>query len=173
MDLYLREVPEQPELWNSDDSGLEFALRRTLSKGLHWDFRIKARGMLYTWRAVRPPSFDPYVLVRLKLQEPQPPQSLYSERRPPAGGRGPGPIIVEDCGRCRTLRNHPGVQETAFHGEFEAGQIDLTFDAHILRGAFRLQRRGSVWGIRKLPDEHAAIGQWPWTGKSVVSDLEI
>ncbi len=173
MDAYLREVPEQPELWTSEGPQLEFALRRTLAKGLHWDFRIKARGMLYTWRALRPPSFDPAVPVRLTLQEPQLPESLYSERRPPAGGRGRSPIIVEDCGHCRPLYGSPSSGETTFHAEFEAGRIDLAFDAHILRGAFRIERRGTVWGIRKLPDEHVATGHWPWTGKSVLSDMEL
>lgn len=173
MSYYMRDVPDQPPLWSLEGPQLEFALRRHNAKSLHWDLRIKARGTLYSWYTLRPPSFDPMVVVRAHLQEPHDPRYLYSERRIPEGRKGAGPTLVEDCGRCRPVHGGTDSQDSLFHEAFVAGKIDLAFDAHILHGEFRLERYGSVWGLRKLPDAHAASGLWPWTGRSILTDLSL
>lgn len=166
---YLRDIPEQPPLWPLEGPQLEFALRRHQATRLHWDLRIKARGMLYSWSMPRPPSLDPTDSVRATLQAPHKSEDLYSERRIPEGFNGAGPTLVEDCGLCTPQNGGSRSQETLFHCAFLAGRIDLLLEGHILHGAFRFERVRSVWRIRKIADAHASVLQPEWPGRSVLS----
>lgn len=166
---YPRDVPDQPPLWPIDWPTLEFVLRRHHATRLHWDLRIRAKGVLYSWWMLNPPSFDPERPVRLGLAGPHHPRWMYSERCIPQGKAGSGPTLVEDFGRAMPLRQGAGSQDQRLHDAFIEGRIDLRFEGGALQGAFVLCRDGEDWWLWKVEDEYASKEPHGWSGVSPLS----
>ncbi|RYG38338.1 hypothetical protein EON81_03890 [bacterium] len=170
---YGRDVPDQPTLWTVEDPALTFVLRRHHATRLHWDLRIRANGMLYSWCLDQPPSVNPRRTVRMKLQPPHDPEYMLSERRIPDGYRGAGQTLPEDYGGGFPHWPGEGSQDRRFHESFLAGQIDISLEGRFLRGLYRLKEVGREWKILKLEDRFAASAEPQWPARSIFTNRHI
>lgn len=159
----------QPTLWAVDWPTLRFVLRRHRATHLHWDLRIEANGILYSWWMYQPPSMNPLHVVSVGLSGPHDPKSMLAERVIPDGQPGAGPTLVEEFGWVMPLALSSVSQAQSFHEQYCEGRIELWIEGSNLRGGFVLEGRGERWRIRKLVDEFASVTEPEWTGKSALS----
>jgi len=152
---------------------LRFVLRRHRGTHLHWDLRIEANGVLYSWRMYQPPSINPLRVVGVGLAEPHDPVGMLSEGVIPEGQHGAGPALVEEFGWVMPLPVAKFSQARSFHDQYCEGRIELWVEGSHLRGGFVLEGRGERWRIRKLADEFASIVEPEWKGKSALTGRTI
>jgi len=159
----------QPTLWAVDWATLRFVVRRHRATHLHWDLRIEANGILYSWWMHQPPSTNPLRVVGISLSGPHDPKHMLSERVIPEGQPGAGPTLVEEFGWVMPMPASNLSQARSFHEQYLDGRIELWIEGSRLRGGFVLEGRGERWRIRKLADEFASTIEPEWTGKSALT----
>jgi bifunctional non-homologous end joining protein LigD len=166
---YALDLPFQSTLWTLEESILRFVVRRHHATRLHWDLRIEANGILYSWFMLRTPSVNPAISVWAGLQDPHDPKYILSERRIPAGQRGAGPTLVEEFGWLRPISGNSISQSQQLHEMFLSGRMDLWLEGKLLQGGYRLEGSGDDWHLRKLDDEFGSMLEPEWTGRSAIS----
>lgn len=159
----------QPTLWALEYPALRFVVRRHRATRLHWDLRIEANGILYSWFMLRTPSVNPAISVFAGLQDPHDPAYMMSERRIPLGQRGAGPTLVEEFGWLRPMMCESASQSEGLHEQFLSGCMNLWIEGKLLHGGYRLEGRDDNWHFRKLNDEFASQIEPEWTGRSAIS----
>lgn len=148
---------------------LRFVLRRHHASSLHWDFRIEANGILYSWFMRQPPMADPERPVWAGLAAPHNPRYMLSERYILPGRPGAGPTIVEDLGTAKPLVKGYSSQDLALHESFLKGRIPLQMGGRTLKGGYVMERKSRHWQFRKLDDGYAIATPLNWTGISPIS----
>src|ERR1700688_2864144 len=108
----------QPTLLAVDWPTLRFVLRRHHATHLHWDLRIEANGILYSWWMHQPPSVNPLRVVSVGRGEPLAPKGMRAERVIPEGQRGAGPTLVEEFGWVMPLMVSDLSQARSFHEQY-------------------------------------------------------
>jgi bifunctional non-homologous end joining protein LigD len=159
----------QPYLWEVEWARLRYVLRRHHATRLHWDFRIEANGMLYSWWMYQPPSMNPLITVAVGLSGFHDPKHINSERRIEDGQPGAGPTLVEEMEWVKPISSPRMSQSRALHEQFCRGRMVFEIEGTKLRGTFLLEGKNEQWQMRKLDDQHASVSEPTWTGQSVIS----
>ena len=137
---------------------LRFVLHRRDKAQMHWDLRIEANGVLYTWRMYQLPSVNPLRVVSICLEGLCQSKDMLASEASPAE--------VEEFGWVMPLGVSSQSQAQDFKAQFLAGRIELWIEGSRLKGGFILEGRGDRWRIRKLADEFATTVEPEWTSTS-------
>jgi hypothetical protein len=141
---------------------LRFVLQRHDTTQIHWDLRIDANGILYTWRMYQLPSVNPLRVVSVCLEGQDNSKDMLGEGVISEAS----PTQVEEFGWVMPLGVSSQSQAQDFQAQFRAGRIELWIEGSRLRGGFVLEGRGERWRIRKLADEFATTVEPEWTSTS-------
>jgi DNA ligase D-like protein (predicted 3'-phosphoesterase) len=167
--LYQRDIPDQPALWPDSEPYLRFVIKLHQATTLHDDFRLEAFGALISWVLPTHPSHDPSECLWAKQVEDHDPRYLLSERRIPKGKYGAGPTLVWDHGLYRPVSSGEGSHSLMVCESLRRGRLDLELFGKRVRGAYRLQRFGTDWRLRKLSDEFASESERFFDDRSIIS----
>jgi bifunctional non-homologous end joining protein LigD len=138
----------------------QFAIKRHRTPTwLHYDIRFEAGEVVYSFASGLGISRDPNVLREANFVDTTHGVSGFDfEGVFSKGSGGSGTMLRWDFGgyvHTTNLNNKP----LSFEEAFQKGRIEFELSGDRLKGGFVLERRkGKVWDIRKLPDEHAVIG---------------
>lgn len=141
-------------------NGDRFVVQRHRARGLHYDLRLEAAGVLLSWAVPKGPTLDPD-LKRLAVHVEDHPLDYFDfEGVIPSGEYGGGDVIVWDWGTWDLADGDDPIAAV------EAG--DLHFDLHgrKLAGRFVLLRRGKPsakeqWLLLHKHDAAAVVGWNP------------
>jgi bifunctional non-homologous end joining protein LigD len=133
-----------------------FCVQRHNARRLHYDFRLEANGVLYSWAVPKGPSLDPADKRMAVHTEDHPVDYLDFEGVIPAHQYGAGSVMLWDIGTYELLGDHP------FGDQHARGDIKFRLHGERLRGDFVLARtsRDGVrdWLLIKKRDEHVVRG---------------
>jgi DNA ligase D-like protein (predicted 3'-phosphoesterase) len=167
--LYQRDIPDQFTLWPDSEPYLRFVIKLHQASTLHYDFRLEAFGVLFSWVLPMHPSHGPSQCLWACQVGDHNPKYLLTERRIPEGQYGAGPMLVWDHGFHRPLCQGTGSHSFAICDALRRGRLDLELFGKRVRGDYRLQRSGTDWRLRKLRDEFAQEGERFFDDRSIIS----
>lgn len=135
-----------------------FVIQRHDASRTHYDFRIKAGGVLKSWAVPKGPSMDPREKRLAIPTEDHPVEYADFEGVIPKGEYGAGTVLIWDRGSYRNITENSGEIEPTV-AALEAGHLLIELDGHKISGGYVLHRTGSGdsarWLLIKLDDAHA------------------
>ena len=142
---------------------------------MHYDVRLEAAGVLFSWAVPKGPSTDPRVKRLAMRTEDHPIAYIGFEGVIPRGEYGAGPVIVWDTGTYRNLTEHDGKPIPVERG-VRRGHVAVWLEGEKLRGGYAFTRTSGAgererWIMVKMKDEAADARRNPVRSqtRSVVS----
>jgi DNA ligase D-like protein (predicted 3'-phosphoesterase) len=126
---------------------------------MHYDVRLEAAGVLFSWAVPKGPSTDPRVKRLAMRTEDHPIDYIGFEGVIPEGQYGAGPVIVWDTGTYRNLTENDGKPIPVERG-VQRGHVAVWLEGEKLRGGYAFTRTGPAgkrerWLMVKMKDEMA------------------
>jgi DNA ligase D-like protein (predicted 3'-phosphoesterase) len=133
-----------------------FVIQKQAARRLHYDFRLEADGVLWSWAVPKGPAMDPKI-KRLAIAVPDHPLEHIDFEGTIGGEYGTGPVIVWDHGTYQNITHDHDDSPVALDRAHARGHILVWLDGEKLHGGFVLIRfRGeNLWLLEKMRDEHA------------------
>ncbi len=132
---------------------LRFVIKKHHSKRLHYDFRLELNGVLISFVIVEGPSADPLTNRPAIPAAKHDLEYIYSERLIPEGYYGAGPTMVWDWGLWMPCCDNPAEA-------LQEGKLEFELYGERVRGRWILSENDNKWGLMKLMDEHAQLGDF-------------
>jgi DNA ligase D-like protein (predicted 3'-phosphoesterase) len=126
---------------------------------MHYDVRLEAAGVLFSWAVPKGPSTDPRVKRLAMRTEDHPVAYIGFEGVIPEGQYGAGPVIVWDAGAYRNVTEHDGKPVSVERG-MRRGHVAVWLEGEKLQGGYAFTRTGPPgdrerWIMVKMKDEKA------------------
>ena len=155
------QTPEPPGRGGSaEEAGRLFVVHEHHARKLHYDLRLEAYGVLWSWAVPKGPSMDP-ADKRLAVEvEDHPLEYAGFEGEIPEGQYGAGTVRIWDQGRYDNILAEK--EEPLSLAQAKAqGRLEVRFHGQRLRGGFALIKmrgpgRENAWLLVKMRDEYAA-----------------
>lgn len=143
----------------SSRGGRRFVIHKHDATTLHYDFRLEADGVLFSWAVPKGLSTDTRVRRLAMPTEDHRVGYIDFEGVIPEGKYGAGTVLVWDSGTYRNLRAGKGRRSLGMSASRDDGLIEVWLEGKKLRGGYALKRTGGGrrprWLIIKMNDEHA------------------
>lgn len=172
-----RRTPEPSDRTRAPKRSREprFVVQAHDATSLHYDVRLEAAGVLFSWAVPKGPSTDPRVKRLAMRTEDHPIAYIGFEGVIPRGEYGAGPVIVWDTGTYRNLTEHDGKPIPVERG-VRRGHVAVWLEGEKLRGGYAFTRTSGAgererWIMVKMKDVEADARRNPVRSqtRSVVS----
>ncbi len=152
--------PEPPGYHDPRGGGWRFVVHKHAARRLHYDFRLKADGVLKSWAVPRGPSANPWDKRLAIRTEDHPIEYADFEGAIPEGQYGAGTVIVWDSGIYDNLTRDYAGTEIPVAEAIQRGHLAVFLYGHKLIGGYALTRIGPAggrerWLLVKEADRYA------------------